>query len=502
MSDPIKKEVLVCVPRTNSDYSYSEEITSYIRELGDTAIIVDADSKDILKELDGAVRRNPFIKYAVFSCLESSKAVHHLWRHGILSLIIIPKCGVECELTENTAKYCFCVGAFMFPTHKQRLCTLKKYPDFKNTKYSIISPGSSEEFKECLKDIGLTLSGQMGREITDRKIISGSQLFNARFAAPWHGQNKCHAIAGYTTSWRTGVARRKPMPAFHPGIYAEACNVTDGDPFAHYISSREPSGAWNTETINPRVWRNQHRRSLLKSALHIHLFYPQMSEDLIRRIRKSRSTPDLFISVSTAEGQAVAKKLFAQFTDRKIEIRVVPNAGRDIGPLLTEYAKELQQYEVIGHVHTKKSIHQEKRHLIDDWCSFLFENMIGGKKPMIDIVLHAFEKDVGKGLIYADDPNIFGWMDNRDIAMGLMKKMGLSDRLDKQHINFPVGTMFWARPEALKPLFDLKLDWTDYPAEPLPNDGTMLHAIERIIPSVVKEMGYREAVTYVKGVSR
>jgi lipopolysaccharide biosynthesis protein len=50
--------------------------------------------------------------------------------------------------------------------------------------------------------------------------------------------------------------------------------------------------------------------------------------------------------------------------------------------------------------------------------------------------------------------------------------------------------MFWARVDALKPFFDLNLSWDDYPEEPLPCDGTMLHALERLIPAVVRNQGY------------
>ena len=51
-------------------------------------------------------------------------------------------------------------------------------------------------------------------------------------------------------------------------------------------------------------------------------------------------------------------------------------------------------------------------------------------------------------------------------------------------IDFPVGTMFWARPEALAPLLRLGLNLDDYPDEPLPVDGTILHALERLLPLV------------------
>ena len=54
----------------------------------------------------------------------------------------------------------------------------------------------------------------------------------------------------------------------------------------------------------------------------------------------------------------------------------------------------------------------------------------------------------------------------------------------------PYGTMFWYRPEALKPLFDLNLTEQDFPEEPLPVDGTIAHAIERLPVYIAWSQGY------------
>jgi lipopolysaccharide biosynthesis protein len=58
--------------------------------------------------------------------------------------------------------------------------------------------------------------------------------------------------------------------------------------------------------------------------------------------------------------------------------------------------------------------------------------------------------------------------------------------------------MFCARPRALQSLSDLDLTWDDYPAEPLAIDGTLLHAIERLIPFSAAQAGYGFATSYVE----
>jgi lipopolysaccharide biosynthesis protein len=49
--------------------------------------------------------------------------------------------------------------------------------------------------------------------------------------------------------------------------------------------------------------------------------------------------------------------------------------------------------------------------------------------------------------------------------------------------------MFWARPSALAPLLTLDLAWKDYPPEPLADDGTLLHALERFMPYAARHSG-------------
>ena len=116
---------------------------------------------------------------------------------------------------------------------------------------------------------------------------------------------------------------------------------------------------------------------------------------------------------------------------------------------------------------------------------------------MMDMVLAEFEQDDCLGLVFAEDPHLSGWDNNRTFAEDLARRMALPMPLP-DYFDFPHGTMFWARTAALRPLFDLRLAYNDYPEEPLAGDGTILHAIERLVPFSAEKMGFSYATTYLQ----
>ena len=86
------------------------------------------------------------------------------------------------------------------------------------------------------------------------------------------------------------------------------------------------------------------------------------------------------------------------------------------------------------------------------------------------------------------------------MALELAQKMGHTKL--PCGINFPVGSMFWMRSNVLKSFVDLNLDWVDYPAEPISDDGTILHALERLFGIIPILAGWKSAVTNIRGVTR
>ncbi len=118
---------------------------------------------------------------------------------------------------------------------------------------------------------------------------------------------------------------------------------------------------------------------------------------------------------------------------------------------------------------------------------------------MMDLVLTRFAEEDRLGVVYAAEPRLHGWDDNREIATDLANRMGLPVPLPDA-FDFPIGAMLWFRPAALRPLIDLRLDWGDYPPEPVPIDGTIMHAIERLPSIIARHVNFTTAVTHTPGV--
>ena len=359
---------------------------------------------------------------------------------------------------------------------------------------------SASAYVTQLKELSLEVQKSKENEREDAQVIAATGGIDSSFTFASKRGPYNDPITDYLRYWRGGIHKRKPKPGIHPGIYEEKHGGRDRDPFAEFLREGAPVGDWSLPVISPKGKRKRKSAPHASAALHLHLYYHGSARALFSRITRSAIKPDLFISVPSEEALQDVSSLLGEFRFNHV-IRVVPNRGRDIGPLFTEFSEELQCYEFIGHAHSKETHHVTERWYVEQWTEFLFENVLGGRHPMIDLVLEEFLSNDRMGLVFPDDPHVIGWTQNFPFAEDLAVKMGILQPLPK-NINFPVGTMFWARSKALKPLFDLNLQWDDYPEEPIPIDGSMLHAIERLLPLVVDKEGYSQAVTHVPGVSR
>ncbi|MGU3422383.1 rhamnan synthesis F family protein [Methylobacterium sp. D54C] len=369
------------------------------------------------------------------------------------------------------------------------------------------------EYVEALDVLGRRAACRMDRvlaplrDILDSGMISRDLMLNhADRTLPLDAAVRQHLVTSKTFApWSrpgTGDWLRRPLVGFHPLIYAaeragfDECG--DEDPLAHFLRTGRPEGRWLHQVLQPTG--DAPLRTTLKAALHAHFHYPELLNNLLDKLKANASDCDLFL---TTTDQERADVLRAILEERQIEagVEIVPNRGRDLGPFLTHLLPDLiRRYDIIGHIHGKRSLRLGAE-FGERWREFLWQHLIGADHPMMDYVFRMFEDSAQTGLVFPLDPHLIDWTENRNLAEALTTRMGLNVTLPT-HFEFPVGTMFWARADALRPLLELKLDWTDYPAEPAKEDGTILHALERLLPFVSQTMHYKFATTHVPGSRR
>ncbi|MDQ0301615.1 rhamnan synthesis F family protein [Ancylobacter polymorphus] len=311
------------------------------------------------------------------------------------------------------------------------------------------------------------------------------------------------SVMGMTKNPSSNPQFRRPCEGFNPQIYAEAhaaeCVTGSEHPLAHWLRTGRPTGRWSRKVLAPDGPGTGRGALPQRSALHAHLYYADLAGDLRDRLSRNRLECDLFITTDT---DAKARHIRSVFNDqaRAVDVTVVDNRGRDVGPFLMEFLPKALagNYDVVGHVHGKRSLSTDAA-MGEGWRTFLFEHLLGGRHAMLDTVMRAFSKDTHLGLVMAEEAHLVGWNENKEIAQNLARKLGIGDLPD--YFDFPLGTMFWARTQALRPLMDLGLHWDDFPMEPLPDDGTLLHAVERLLPFIVEKAGFQTASVRVPGVT-
>lgn len=362
-------------------------------------------------------------------------------------------------------------------------------------------------YVQSLEQISKDIRTRLRQERQDAQLIAESGVLRKDFyvSPHWAPSGDNEVIRRYLRSWATGCSCRKPFPGFHPGLYRDHHELLnpEADPLADYMRAGCPGGPWSQRVITPRKECDVAASSDARVALHLHVYYPDLLREMLVRLEMNESMPDLFISVPNEEARKAVVESTANFVGRVKEIAVVPNRGRDIGPFLTEFGRRfLTSYDIVGHLHTKASMDLGSPEFAHSWYIFLLENLLGGISggAMMDTIVTQMWAESSIDLVFPDDPHVLGWGQNRRYAEDLMKKLPMKEL--PQSLNFPVGTMFWARVSKLKPLIELGLNWEDYPPEPLPYDGSLLHAIERLIPLLGKSDSSCHAVTNVPGLTR
>ncbi|MGF6160666.1 lipopolysaccharide biosynthesis protein [Ensifer sp. KUDG1] len=212
-------------------------------------------------------------------------------------------------------------------------------------------------------------------------------------------------------------------------------------------------------------------------AVIAHMYYVDLAAELMEEFEKIPVPADLFISTDCADKKQDLLKLLRSYRNGSVTVEVFPNVGRDIAPMLVGFRDVFRIYDYFLHVHSKKSPYGSAH---EGWREYLLENILG-ESENIHSILYLL-KNTTTGIVFADHfpgiRNLLNWGYNYSTAKSLLNRAGI--KLDGSFIlEFPSSSFFWGRSDAIRPLLDLELGWTDFPPEEGQFDGTLAHAIER-----------------------
>lgn len=227
-----------------------------------------------------------------------------------------------------------------------------------------------------------------------------------------------------------------------------------------------------------------------KIGVFIHAYYEQEITALLPYLAHIGAPFEVFVTTDSESKKTFLLETLQPVHGDAVTVGVFDNRGRDIAPKYVGFRNEQLACDLVLHLHTKKSLHDTK---LADWRRFMLDCLIGSPE-ICDGVLDVFTKNPKLGVVA---PRIFPavhpavkWGENYCKTVYLARRMGV--RLERaMQIDFPAGSMFWARSAALRPILDLGLGFGAFEAEGGQIDGTTAHAIERLVFYSADRAGYR-----------
>jgi predicted HAD superfamily hydrolase/SAM-dependent methyltransferase len=231
-------------------------------------------------------------------------------------------------------------------------------------------------------------------------------------------------------------------------------------------------------------------------AVHVHVFHPDAAAEFANYFCNMPFPYDLYVSVLDKNARDVCSQAFSGLPlCTKIAIEIVPNRGRDIAPMFCAFGKALMNYDFVAHLHGRKS--GGNNGPAPSWREYLCKALFGSERRIKQISA-LLANDYRAGIVY---PQTHGdmpawantWLANRHAGAAWCKRLGI-DRVPRGYFDYPLGSMFWARVDALHPLFAAQIAWDDFAPESGQPDGTPAHCIEQLPVLVARQQGFNHAI--------
>lgn len=259
-----------------------------------------------------------------------------------------------------------------------------------------------------------------------------------------------------------------------------------------------------SQAINPQTHDRPH------SAFIYHVYFMDLLEDTCHYIASLPEETDLYITSTEDKIPQIREYMQQHGISHQATFIPVINRGRDVSALLVAACPVVLsgKYDVIGFAHDKKSSqNQENGHHGTESQGFaykLMENTLGSE-AYVKNILTLFAENPRLGQVTPPPPYHalyfahtipHDWGANYEITKELLEdRLGIHVPLSPtKPTASAMGSCYWFRVEALKPLFEYGWKYEDFlPEGQMGEDGTISHAIERANGYICQSRGYYPA---------
>lgn len=298
------------------------------------------------------------------------------------------------------------------------------------------------------------------------------------------GRTYVHASpSGYAAWLRSAIDIARQRHARQPLVFINAWNEwAEG-------AVLEP------DTARGHAWLEATRAALLplpdapRPVALVHVWHIDLLDDIASAL-KATSIPWRII-ITTPHDRVDAVSEACLRLDIQAEIVACANRGRDILPFLRAVAPLLLDgTRVLVKLHTKKTEHRDDG---DRWRQVLMETLVAPQRA--SRLLDAFDNDPSLGIVAPDHHAVAASSYLGGNGPHLRRLMERLDLTASTGDRFVAGSMFWARLDALRPLYEMDLGEWEFEQEAGQKDGTLAHAIERLVALAAERHGWhiREA---------
>ena len=228
------------------------------------------------------------------------------------------------------------------------------------------------------------------------------------------------------------------------------------------------------------------------SAIIFHCYYEDLIAPIFDHYFSRNGGIDLFVTVRYDVSSRAIQEMRSKFP--AIYFLREENRGRDIRPfLITLRVIRALGYRYACKVHTKKTP-QALDQAGDVWRQTLIEPLLGSPDSPARMA-GVFEREPELGLLVPKNSvtdlrildhhtvNTF-WLDR------FLDRMDRRDLIGNYNFSFPAGSMYWFRVQALAGFEEMMLGPDEFEFELGQRDGTVAHAIERLVALYVQQRGY------------